>query len=132
MVVKWSAYSPSLPTIQVRIPLKSTILIGWKLLGKNENQRKRVREWSIKRYFCIYRVTTTKYPKDYQRHSISLSFLGNTYPSLNFSLVTNWVVWPGLAHLKNKLSSNNYRIQGCLILLETYLGTHQSSFKVPP
>ena len=39
VVVKWSAYTPSTPTIRVRIPLTSTnSFYSWKLFEENENK----------------------------------------------------------------------------------------------
>ena len=39
VVVLWSAWSPSTPTLRVRIPLKSTFLFC-KMCEKNENKQK--------------------------------------------------------------------------------------------
>ena len=46
VVVKWSACSPSILTIRVRIPLKCSVFF-YKLFEKNENKQKRGRGWPI-------------------------------------------------------------------------------------
>ena len=40
VVVKWSTFSPSTPSIRVRIPLKSTVLFCTSVFQKSENKQK--------------------------------------------------------------------------------------------
>ena len=47
VVVKWSTFSPFIPTILVRIPLESTVLSS-KLFEKNENKQKEAGDSPLK------------------------------------------------------------------------------------
>ena len=50
---QWSVYLTYTSMIQVKIPLKSTILILYELLGKNENKRKWGREWHNRKLWNV-------------------------------------------------------------------------------
>ena len=51
VVVKWSSCSPSTPTVQVRIPPKSTVA---KLFENNENKQKRAGHGPFKNHFIYF------------------------------------------------------------------------------
>ena len=77
VVVKWSACSPSTPTVRVRIPLKSTVFSVEFVLANNENKQKEAGVGPLKKKILVYKVYSIEsfYHKHHALASVHHVFL---------------------------------------------------------